>query len=92
MLGPCELCKIWVDDENDEEPRGFVELVVIDILYSRMIALEFVSNLKIWRVIIREGSECLSGSLSWNFVKPLLLLKKMLNYDNNYLLVKTSRL
>ncbi len=26
MLSPCQLCKIWVDDENDEEPRGFVEL------------------------------------------------------------------
>lgn len=27
MLGPCELCKICDDGENDEEPRGFVELI-----------------------------------------------------------------
>ncbi len=67
MLGLCELCKIWVDDVNDEEPRGYVELVVIDILYSRVIMLEFVFNLKIWRVIIGEGSECPSGSFELEF-------------------------
>jgi hypothetical protein len=27
MLGLCELCRIWDDGENDEEPRGFVELI-----------------------------------------------------------------
>jgi len=27
MFDLCVFCKIWVDDENDEEPRGFVELV-----------------------------------------------------------------
>jgi len=27
MLSPCELCRIWGDGENDEEPKGFVELI-----------------------------------------------------------------
>ncbi len=76
MLSPCELCKIWVDDENGEEPRGFVKLTIIDILYSRVIMFEFVFNLKIWRVIIGKGSECPNATLSWNFAKPWLLLKK----------------
>jgi hypothetical protein len=92
MLGPCELCKIWVDDVNDEEPRGFVELVVIDILYSKVITLEFVFNLKIWRMIIEEGSQCPSGSFELELCQTLVVTKKMLNYDNNFLLVRTSRL
>jgi hypothetical protein len=35
-----------------------------------------VFNLKIWRVIIGKGSECPNATLSWNFAKPWLLLKK----------------
>jgi hypothetical protein len=27
MLGPCELYRIWVDSENDEKHKEFVELV-----------------------------------------------------------------
>jgi hypothetical protein len=92
MLGLCELCKIWVDDENDAEPRGFVELTIIDILYSRVIMLEIVFNLKIWRVIIRERSECPSGSFELELCQTFVVTKRMLNYDNNFLLVRTSRL
>jgi hypothetical protein len=55
---------------------GFVELIVLDILYSRMIMLEFMFNLKIWRVIIGEGSECPSERFELEFCQTFVVTKK----------------